>query len=167
MFLRQSSGHGGTIRSIGREQMIDRRATVALCLSLAVLVTPALSKPIAPGAVQVVDGDTIRLRRQTVRLVGFDTPETGIDARCEGERNLAARATARLRALVAGGRLDLQIVSCSCRPGTEDTQRCNYGRACGVLKARGRDVGATLISEGLARSYVCGASSCPPRSSWC
>jgi hypothetical protein len=36
-----------------------------------------------------------------------------------------------------------------------------------VLKARGRDVGAILISEGLARSYVCGASSCPPRSSWC
>ena len=107
--------------------MIDRRTIVAICLALAALPPPTRSEPIAPGAVQVVDGDTIRLRRQTVRLVGFDTPEAGIDARCEGERNLAARATARLRALVAGGRLDLQIVSCSCRPGTEDTQRCNYG----------------------------------------
>ena len=43
---------------------------------------------------------------------------------------------------------------------------CNYGRACGILKARGRDVGATLISEGLARAYVCGPRSCPPRQGW-
>jgi endonuclease YncB( thermonuclease family) len=84
--------------------------------------------------VQVVGGDTIQVRGRTVRLAGFDAPETGINARCEGERNLAARTTARLRALVAGGGLDLQTVSCSCPPGTQATQRCNYGRACGVLK---------------------------------
>jgi hypothetical protein len=42
-----------------------------------------------------------------VRLVSFDTPEAGSNARCEGECNLAARATAQLRALVAGGGLDL------------------------------------------------------------
>jgi len=139
---------------------------IALALAFAVLATPAQSEPIAAGAVDVVDADTIRVRGQTVRLVGFDTPEAGIDARCEGERNLAARATSRLRALVAGGGLDLQFVRCSCQPGTEGTQRCN-GRPCGALKARGREVGAILIGEGLARSYVCGATSCPPRSSWC
>jgi endonuclease YncB( thermonuclease family) len=140
---------------------------IALALAFAVLATPARSEPIAAGAVDVVAADTIRVRGQTIRLVGFNTPEAGIDARCEGERNLAARATARLRALVAGGGLDLQIVHCACQPATEGTQRCNYGRACGVLKERGREVGAILMSEGLARSYVCGASSCPPRSSWC
>jgi endonuclease YncB( thermonuclease family) len=143
------------------------RATIALALVLTVAAEPTRSEPIAADAVEVVDADTIRVRGQTVRLVGFDTPEAGIDARCEGERNLAARATARLRALVAGGGLDLQIVRCSCPPGTQATQPCNYGRACGLLKARGRDGGAILISEGLARSYVCGATSCPPRSSWC
>jgi hypothetical protein len=68
---------------------------------------------------------------------------------------------------VAGGGLDLQIVRCSCPPGTQDTQRCNYGRACGVLKARGHGVAAILIAEGLARPYVCGATSCPPRAPWC
>ena len=134
------------------------RPIAAAAFALTILATPARSEPIAAGAAQVVDGDTIRVRGQIVRLVGFNTPESGIDARCEGERNLAARATSRLRALVAGGGLDLQIVRCSCRPGTEGTQRCNYGRACGVLKARGRDVGATLITEGLARPYVCGHS---------
>jgi len=40
--------------------------------------------------------------------------------------------------------------------GTEGTLRCNYGRSCGVLRARGQDVGALLIAEGLARTYVCG-----------
>jgi endonuclease YncB( thermonuclease family) len=145
----------------------NMRPITAVALAFATLATPARSEPIAPGAVQVVGGDTIQVRGRTMRLVGFDAPEAGIDARCEGERNLAARTTARLMALVAGGGLDLQIVSCSCPPGTQDTQRCNYGRACGVLKVRGRDVGAILISEGLARSYVCGATSCPPRSSWC
>jgi endonuclease YncB( thermonuclease family) len=143
------------------------RAIAAVSLALVALATPARSEPIAAGAVQVVDGDTIRVRGRTIRLVGFDTPEAGINARCEGERNLAARTTARLRALVAGGGLDLQIVQCSCPPGTEGTQRCNFGRACGVLKARGRDVGATLITEGLARPYMCGPTSCPPRAPWC
>jgi endonuclease YncB( thermonuclease family) len=143
------------------------RAIIALALVLAVLVVPARSEPIAAGAVQVVDGDTIRVRGRTVRLVGFDAPEDGINARCEGERNLAARATARLRALVAGGGLDLEIVRCSCPPETQGTQRCNYGRACGVLTARGRGVAAILIAEGLARPYACGATSCPRRAPWC
>ena len=147
--------------------MIDHRAILAICLALVTLGAPARSDPIAPGAAQVLDGNTIEARGETVRLVDFDTPESGINARCEGERNLAARTTSRLRALVAGGGLDLQIVRCSCPPGAEGTQRCNYGRTCGRLLARGRDVGAILIAEGLARSYVCGRTSCPPRSSWC
>jgi endonuclease YncB( thermonuclease family) len=98
------------------------RVTAAITLALANLATPALSEPIPSGAVQVIDGDTIRVRGQTVRLVGFDTPEPGSNARCEGERNLAAGATSRLRTLVARGGLDLQIVRCSCPPGAEGTQ---------------------------------------------
>jgi hypothetical protein len=31
----------------------------------------------------VIDGDTIATRGQTVRLVGFDTPEAGPNAGCE------------------------------------------------------------------------------------
>lgn len=49
----------------------------------------------------MIDGDTVRLAGgQTYRLVGFDTPETGRNARCSYERELGDAATARLRSLI-------------------------------------------------------------------
>jgi endonuclease YncB( thermonuclease family) len=62
----------------------------------ALLAAPALASPIEPGAVRVIDGDTIEARGAVFRLVGFDTPEMGNRARCEHERTLAAAAR-RLR----------------------------------------------------------------------
>ena len=63
---------------------------------------------------------------------------------------------------------DFQQVACSCPPGTEGTNACNFGRRCGTLRVNGVDVGATLIGEGLAVRFACGATSCPtlPRP-WC
>jgi endonuclease YncB( thermonuclease family) len=117
--------------------------------------------------IDIIDGDSIRSGSQVYRLVGFNTPESGNNARCEHERILAAEATQRLRQLVAEGELDLRRVPCACRRGTEGTGQCNYGQLCGTLKVRGRDVGAILVGEGLAEPYVCGPSSCPPRRNWC
>jgi endonuclease YncB( thermonuclease family) len=119
------------------------------------------------GLAQVIDGDTVRYKGRTVRLVGFDTPETGDRARCEQERALAARASARLRELINTGSASLQFVRCACPPGTDGTQSCNFGRSCGTLKIDGRDVGTILITEGLARPFLCGPFSCPRRRSWC
>lgn len=117
----------------------------------------------------VTDGDTIRLAgdRKGTRLVGFNTPES-IEPRCEGERTLGLRAKARLKELVADGSLELQRIPCSCDPGTEGTEACNYGRSCGILRIDGRDVGQILISEGLAVPFRCGTTSCPPTPRpWC
>ena len=142
------------------------------------LKTVPMSPP-APGQVHVVDGDTISVGGRQYRLVGFDTPETGSNARCQRERDLAARATSRLRELVAQGDAKLLRVRCACPPGTEGTDSCNHGRLCGSLFVRGplvaggpllaggRDVGRILIEEGLARPYVCLPTSCPPRQGWC
>ena len=140
---------------------------IAGLILLVKLVGIATADPITPGAIEVIDGDTIRAQGRTVRLVGFDAPEAGLHARCESERTLAARATFRLRQLINGGGLDLELIPCSCRRGTEGTPHCNYGRACGVLTAARKDVGDILISEGLARRYVCGRTSCPRREPWC
>lgn len=133
------------------------------------VITPAAAEPIAPQDVRVIDGDTIRVqhKRPDVRLVGFNAPETR-RALCEAEAEQGARATRRLRELVDAGNLDFRFVPCSCRPGTEGTDACNFGRRCGRLMANGRDVGAILIREGLAAQFTCAAISCPrlPRP-WC
>jgi len=118
-------------------------------------------------SITVIDGDTVRANGQTYRLVGFDTSESGSLARCERERKLADAATNRLRQLITNGHAALEPVACSCRPGTEGTQQCNFGRLCARLLSEGRDVGGILISEGLARPYVCGQTGCPRRKSWC
>jgi Staphylococcal nuclease homologue len=124
------------------------------------------SRP-AQAGIEVVDGDTVRSGGATYRLIGFDTPEQGTRAHCWQERALASKATNRLRELVVGGGVALSRVSCACRPGTEGTDACNYGRLCGTLQVRGRDVGQILIAEGLAERYSCGGSTCPRRKDWC
>ena len=115
-------------------------------------------------SVSVIDGDTISLQdgKPNVGLVGFNAPETGSRARCEAERQKGEAAKQRLRELVGNGRSDFKQVACSCAPGTEGTNACNFGRRCGSLRVNGVDVGSTLINEGLAVRFVCGATSCPP-----
>jgi endonuclease YncB( thermonuclease family) len=119
------------------------------------------------GAIQVIDGDTVRSGSVTYRLVGFDTPERGDRATCEKERALADRATARLQQLLASGTGALDRVPCACRSGTEGSQACNYGRLCARLRVAGTDVGDTLIREGLAQPFECNGTLCPPRKPWC
>jgi endonuclease YncB( thermonuclease family) len=124
--------------------------------------------PVKPVGIHVVDGDTIDVDGKRIRLIDFDAPELGGHAHCGLERMLAARAASRLRQIIkTGDDIDLQIVECSCRPGTEGTRACNWGRACGYLTVDGHDVGDILIAENLARPYVCGRYSCPKRKSWC
>lgn len=139
------------------------RGALALLLFL---TAAAAADPIAPSDIEVVDGDTIRVDGRRWRLVGFDAPETN-NARCPAERVQGHIAKKRLQAIVDDGALDLTEVVCNCRDGTHGTQACNYGRACGVLTSNGRDVGAMLISEGLARPYICRGTRCPRKPSWC
>lgn len=122
--------------------------------------------PVTQG-ISVVDGDTIRIGGRLTRLVGFNAPETW-KPNCAAEQQLGETAARRLRQLVDGGKTRFASVRCACRPGTEGTMNCNYGRACGSLSVDGRDVGSVLISEGLAVRYVCGATGCPPTPRpWC
>jgi micrococcal nuclease len=125
--------------------------------------------PITRGQFTVTDGDTIHTNGEAkgLRLVGFNAPET-FKSKCARELELGNRATARLREIVAASNLELQRIPCACAPGTEGTDACNYGRKYGILLANGRDVGRTLISEGLAVPFACGSTTCPPTPRpWC
>jgi endonuclease YncB( thermonuclease family) len=141
---------------------------VLLVLSAVGQITTANADAVKAADVHVIDGDTIDAVGKRIRLVGFDAPELGDHAHCGLERMLAARATSRLRQMIQlSNDIDLQIVDCSCRPGTAGTMSCNYGRACGYLTIDGQDVGDVLIAENLAHPLMCGKYSCPPRRSWC
>ncbi|MGV6812587.1 MAG: thermonuclease family protein [Brevirhabdus sp.] len=103
---------------------------------------------------RVYDGDTVALvcsdETRTARLRGFDTPETR-DPGCAAEAALGKAATERLRALVGGGPITL-----------ESHGRDKYGRVLTTLRIAGRDVGDTLVTEGLAVAYRGGK-----RINWC
>jgi endonuclease YncB( thermonuclease family) len=141
---------------------------IATLIGLATAIS-AIAEPIGPSDIRVIDGDTVRVYHQqpNVRLVGFNAPETR-RAECAEEAELGAKATRRLRSIVREGRLEFQYVQCSCAAGTQGTVVCNYGRDCGTLKSKGRDVGAILIEEELAVTFACYADHCPktPRP-WC
>jgi endonuclease YncB( thermonuclease family) len=144
------------------------KALAAAIIMAASGVVTSTADPAKPSDIHVIDGDTIEALGKRIRLVGFDTPELGDQAHCGLERMLAARATSRLRQMVQlSNDIDLQIVECSCRPGTEGTMACNYKRACGYLTIDGQDVGDVLTAENLAHPLVCGKRACPRRVSWC
>ncbi|HRO11433.1 thermonuclease family protein [Amaricoccus sp.] len=97
------------------------------------------------GDARVKDGDTLRVGARDVRLFGIDAPEAGQTcARADGSAWACGRAAAeRLAELVAAGPV-------RCRP--EDTDR--YGRLVSTCTVEGVDLGARLVSEGLARAYA-------------
>ena len=129
-------------------------------------IAPLVAAPIGSNEIKVVDGDTIRAKGRSYRLVDFDAPETG-RAKCDAERVLGQKAKERLQQLVDAGGLDLTEIVCSCPSSTLGTRNCNYGRLCGRLTAHGEDVGAILIREKLARPFICGKTTCPHSESWC
>lgn len=110
------------------------------------------AEPVPPATVRVIDGDTIDVRGELYRLVGFDTPETW-EPRCAYERALGETATARLVELVGSGGLVELIVL----PG-----RDRYDRGLARLFIGGADVKDMLIAKGLARTYNGGR-----RAKWC
>jgi micrococcal nuclease len=99
----------------------------------------------------VVDGDTIWLGGQKIRVADIDAPETH-PARCAEEQALGDRATQRLRQLLNGGAVSLQ-------PSDRDEDR--HGRKLRIVLVDGTSVGDTLVDEGLARWYEGG------RRPWC
>lgn len=96
--------------------------------------------------IRVIDGDTMEDMREeiTYRVVNIDTPETGSRARCTAERNLGNQATQAARTLVADAR----------RLEFRPTGRIDrYGRTIAFVVIDGRDMGETLIADGLARPW--------------
>jgi len=121
-----------------------------MALSIAIALTAATPSVVPIKLVRVVDGDTIRVdlpcdlpivcHNQPVRLRGIDTPE--LRSKCAAERELAQSARAALQAMLENAHLRLS-----------DIDRDKYGRLLAHVFADDLNVGAKMLSAGLARAY--------------
>jgi len=94
----------------------------------------------------LVDGDTLWLDGEKIRLKDFDTPEP-TTAICggEAEKALASQASARLLDLLNENDWTIE------RQGKERNGKGK--RTLATIRIDGRDVGDILVSEGLARRW--------------
>lgn len=121
-----------------------------------------LAGPVEAQVLQVVDGDSLRVRARiwlsqdvetVVRLDGIDAPE--LRGRCEEEKQRAVAARAFLEEYVAAVEGAVML---------RDVSQDKYGGrvVATVVDLDGTDFGKALIEAGLARAYDGGA-----RGSWC
>ncbi|WP_181706188.1 thermonuclease family protein [Chthonobacter rhizosphaerae] len=98
----------------------------------------------ATEAVRVVDGDTIRIGRATVRLHGIDAPEAGQScAAANGGRWSCGKAAVRtLESLVKG-----RSVTC------DDRGSDAYGRTLAVCVAGGKEINRLMVDSGAAWAF--------------
>jgi len=96
----------------------------------------------------IIDGDTIRIGAERIRILGIDAPEMA--ARCDAERQLAEAAKSRLADLIRGQELNIR------RNGTD-----RFGRTLAYVRIGNGDVGEMLIRERLAVRWGNG------RPDWC
>ena len=129
--------------------MVLGGAFAGLVIAQAIPAKPA-DRPMRSMALRVIDGDTFDYAGERIRILDIDTPETH-PARCAYEAELGARATERLRQLLARP-FELQTAG-------RDEDR--YGRKLRIVEVNGVSVGDTLVREGLARWYEGG------RKPWC
>lgn len=90
----------------------------------------------------IVDGDTVWVDGEKIRISGIDAPE--IEGKCHFERNLAEQAKHRLSELLSA---EPFVVA---RTGED-----RYGRTLATIHLRySGDVGLIMVRDGLARPWV-------------
>lgn len=107
------------------------------------LVAATLATAAPPRA---VDGDTVEIAGETIRLPNIDTPEIG-QAKCASERERGVAAKARMQQLLRRGRITILR-------GDHGRQVDKYGRTLGRVLVDGQDLGEILITEGHARRWT-------------
>ena len=116
-----------------------------ILLFLAAFVSGSPSQADIHGKLFVIDGDTVDLGGQRIRLHGIDAPEQ--DQTCEaggsGSWACGAWATDQLRNMAEG-----RLARCV------ELDQDRYGRIVARCQVSGQDIGAWMVERGMAIAYV-------------
>jgi endonuclease YncB( thermonuclease family) len=115
----------------------------------ALFLCMALLSGHAFAANRAIDGDTIEIDGERIRLENVDTPE--VKGKCDAERMLAQVAKSFTQAAIDRGPITIQRIA----------RKDQYGRSIAWVKIDGQDLGQMLIDAGLARKWT------GKRRSWC
>lgn len=95
--------------------------------------------------VRVIDGDTLEVRGEKVRISNIDAPELPPGAKCWAEGALAVQAAKRAQ----------EFINVSDSLTLERSGKDRYGRTLARVKLlRGDDLGEALIFSGLAAKWT-------------
>ncbi len=119
--------------------MLKLLGTVALFL---MLTGPAPAD--VTGKPRVIDGGTIEISGQVVRLFGIDAPEMA--QRCDGPKTLLKCGEVAVDALIE--RIAGKVVTC------EGDEVDDYTRLIATCQVDGADLSAWMVAEGHAMAYV-------------
>ena len=118
----------------------------AILLGLMALVVTRVdeaNRVLLSGKVRIVDGDTLVMGDERIRLLGIDAPElTQVCLDDEAPRDCGQEAKVQLAAMVAQGPVE-------CSGHSKD----KYGRLLATCIAGGREVNAAMVRSGQAVAY--------------
>lgn len=124
---------------------IARRLLMALVGFVVVVAAAKLwPAPTMAGGAEIVDGDSLRIGGQDVRLEGIDAPELSQTCEAGGKALPCGReAKSALIRLIDGRPVDCRV-----------TGRDRYKRALAVCSVGGEAINARLVREGFAVSFA-------------
>ena len=115
-----------------------------LLMVVALLSLPALAAEPLVGTASVVDGDTIEIHGQRIRLHGIDAPESRQE--CSRSDGTSWRC-GQQAALALSDRIGCSVVHCDARG------RDRYGRIISVCLKDNEDLNRWMVANGWAVAY--------------
>lgn len=112
-------------------------------LLIAALALAAAMPATVSGIAHVVDGDTLHVGTERVRLSGVDAPELSQLCGPAGRQIQCGKLAARW----LSARIERRRVECAV------SARDRYGRLVALCRLDGRDIGAALVGAGWATAY--------------
>jgi endonuclease YncB( thermonuclease family) len=115
---------------------------LSIPLAVTLLASPAAAATLS-GPATVIDGDTLEIAGERIRLFGIDAPELSQTCDRAGERWACGEASSEeLRSMIGGYEL-------SCSGDEIDT----YGRLVAVCTIAGIDLNKTMVAQGWATAF--------------